>query len=127
MSEWCRDVTECTEKWIFDLDLSGIEDLLMAGLQSAAGQVDHLLRGLPGDDCLDHGAGRLPMQIADHHAKANPTVAQHLVQPVLLRGPLANQLLSLTGNQAQFAQGSGPQGQLEAAKLSLLDPPTSTR
>ena len=44
------------------------------------------------------------MQIADHHAQANPTVGQHLVQPVLLRGQLADQLLPLTGNQAQFPQ-----------------------
>ena len=83
--------------------LQGIEDFLATGLQSAAGETEHLVRRLPGDDGLDHGTGGLAMQIADNHAKPDAAVGQYLVQPVLLRGQLADQFLPLASNQTQFA------------------------
>ena len=66
--------------------LQGIEEFLAAGLQPAAGQREDLVGGCPGDEGFDHGTGRLAMDIADHHAQADPAVGQHLVQPILLRG-----------------------------------------
>ena len=44
------------------------------------------------------------MDVADDHAESNPAVGENLVQPVLLRGQLAHQLLPLPGDQSQLAQ-----------------------
>ncbi len=87
-----------------EVALQGVEDFLPAGFEPAAGQFEHLVGRLPGDDGLDHGARRLTMQIADDNTQTNPAVGQHLMQPVLLRGQLADQFLPLACDQAQFPQ-----------------------
>ena len=58
------------------------------------------------------------MQITDHYAKANP-LSVSMVQPVLLRGQLANQFLSLTGNPGAIRNAAGGTNE---ARLSLLAP-----
>lgn len=58
--------------------VQGIEDFRAAGLESATGKPEHLLRVLSGDDGLDHGARRLPMQVTDHDTETNPAVVKTL-------------------------------------------------
>lgn len=84
--------------------LQGIEQFLPAGFQPTAGELEYLVRRLSVDDRLNHGAGRLAMQVADHDAEAHTAIGQHLVQAILLGGQLADQFLALTRNQAQLPQ-----------------------
>ncbi len=59
--------------------LQRIQNLLPAGLEAMARQGQYLLRRGALNQRLDHGACRLTMNVADHHAQADPPVGQHLV------------------------------------------------
>jgi hypothetical protein len=48
--------------------LQGIVQLLAAGLETSAGELEHLFGRLAGEDALDHRPCRLPMDVADDHA-----------------------------------------------------------
>ena len=87
-----------------EIALQGIEDFRPAGLQASAGQFQHRVGWLAGDDRFDHGTGRLTMEVAHHDTETNTGVSQYLVQPVLLGGQLADQFLPLAGDQAQLTQ-----------------------
>jgi hypothetical protein len=78
--------------------------LLTTGLETSAGEFEHLVGRLAGEDALDHRPCRLPMDVADDHAQADAGIGQHFVHAVLLGREQANELLPLPGDQTQFAQ-----------------------
>jgi len=78
--------------------------LLTAGLETSAGELEHLFGRLAGEEAFDHRPCRLPMDVADHHAQADASIGKHFVHAVLLGREQADQLLPLPRNQTQFAQ-----------------------
>ena len=89
-----------------DVAVEGGGDLLARRLQPAVGMLERLLGRGPGDQRRDHGARRLAVEVAHHHAEADAGVGQHLAEPVLLGRQHADQLLALARDEAQPAQTS---------------------
>ena len=82
---------------------------------------------------IDHRAGRIAMNVTDHHIETDATVGQSLVQTVLLLSQLSDQVLALAPNEPKLAQfggwhkggsqkpGAGQHGQpLSIAHVGLL-------
>jgi hypothetical protein len=82
--------------------LQGLEQLLAPGMQPER-QIQDLIHGFAGDECLDHGAGALTVDVGDQHIEPDARIGQHLVQPVLLQGQHPAELLALAGNQPEVA------------------------
>jgi len=80
------------------LALQGIEHIPATGFQPAAGQVEHLLRRLPGDDGFDLQSSGPTLQVTDHDIPSHSAIGQHFVQTVLLGGQLADERLPLTSD-----------------------------
>ena len=79
--------------------LQGIKDIFPAVLESPTGKLEDFVGRLPKNEGFDHGACRLTVKIADHHAETNAAIGQHLVQAVLLRSQLPDQFLPLSRDQ----------------------------
>ena len=79
--------------------VEGIEQVLLAGLEPGVGIAQQRLSRLPRHQGLDHRPTRFAVEVTDDDTEANPTVGEHLVDPVLLAGEDAGQFLHLARDQ----------------------------
>jgi hypothetical protein len=84
--------------------LQGLKDVFATGAQSIAGQTQHVGRAFARDQRFDHIARRLAMQVRHHDTQTYPGISEQFVQPVLLAGQHATELLPVPGNVAQATQ-----------------------